>query len=191
MNMRYVLRLLLLSMVVVGCISARTLIPADTPESPKPQINFAVETATPTIAATSTPTLLLSVTSTVAHTPQRTATKLKSTAIAIRIVPTNTKLPTRVATNPPAATHAAVPQPGAGIQLIGLTSPISKGAYATITVQTTPGASCSITVIYKSGPSHAAGLDPKTTGGDGRVSWTWKVGTNTTPGTWSIVIACS
>ena len=52
-----------------------------------------------------------------------------------------------------------------------------------------PNARCSITVNYKSGPSHAAGLYPKRSTG-GRVSWTWKVGTRTTPGRWSIVVSC-
>lgn len=49
---------------------------------------------------------------------------------------------------------------------------------------------CSISVLYKSGPSHAAGLVSRTADGQGRVSWTWKVGTRTTPGFLPIVIAC-
>jgi len=44
-------------------------------------------------------------------------------------------------------------------------------------------------VYYKSGPSHAAGLYPKRPVG-GRVSWTWKVGTRTTPGRWPIRVSC-
>jgi len=52
-----------------------------------------------------------------------------------------------------------------------------------------PERSCSITVYYKSGPSHAQGLYPKCPVG-GRVSWTWKVGTRTTPGGWAIVVSC-
>ena len=74
------------------------------------------------------------------------------------------------------------------ISLVSLTSPIKRGATATLSIKTTPGAYCTITVIYKSGPGQAAGLGPKTAGSDGRVSWSWKVGTNTTPGTWSIVV---
>ena len=45
-----------------------------------------------------------------------------------------------------------------------------------------------ITFHYKSGPSKAKGLDPKTSDGNGNCSWTWKVGTNTTPGDWKITI---
>jgi hypothetical protein len=48
---------------------------------------------------------------------------------------------------------------------------------------------CSITVRYKSGPSHAQGLFRKSPV-RGRVSWTWKVGTRTTPGTWPIYVSC-
>jgi hypothetical protein len=43
-------------------------------------------------------------------------------------------------------------------------------------------------VYYKSGPSNAQGLGSKTADGSGHVTWTWKVGTTTTPGTWSIVV---
>jgi hypothetical protein len=46
-----------------------------------------------------------------------------------------------------------------------------------------------ITVNYKSGPSHAAGLYPKRTTA-GRVSWSWMVGTRTTPGRWTIDVYC-
>lgn len=69
-----------------------------------------------------------------------------------------------------------------------VTSPVGAGAYATCTAKTAPGAICSITVYYKSGPSTAQGLYTKTAGSAGSVSWTWKVGTNTTPGTWRIVV---
>jgi len=48
-------------------------------------------------------------------------------------------------------------------------------------------ATCSITVYYKSGPSSAAGLYPEQ---GRRISWTWKVGTRTTPGRWPITVSC-
>ena len=47
-----------------------------------------------------------------------------------------------------------------------------------------------ITVTYKGGPSSAKGLEPKTADAGGRVSWSWAVGTNTTPGTWPIDVRC-
>ena len=45
-----------------------------------------------------------------------------------------------------------------------------------------------ITVYYKSGPSSASGLDPKTSDANGYVSWSWKVGGRTAPGTYRIVV---
>jgi hypothetical protein len=75
----------------------------------------------------------------------------------------------------------------ARVRLISVTSPIRHGSYATLTVSVAPTATCSPTVYYKSGPSHAAGLYPKR---GGRISWTWKVGTRTTPGRWPIVVSC-
>jgi hypothetical protein len=91
--------------------------------------------------------------------------------------PTNAPLPT-------ATTAGAAPSQ----ELVSLTSPVSPGAYATISVRTNPGASCSITVYYKSGPSKAQGLTPGAADDKGLCSWTWKVGPRTTPGTWSISV---
>jgi hypothetical protein len=75
----------------------------------------------------------------------------------------------------------------ARVRLVSITSPINHGAYATLTVSVSRVATCSITVYYRSGPSQAAGLYPKR---GRRISWTWKVGTRTTPGRWPIVVSC-
>lgn len=77
------------------------------------------------------------------------------------------------------------------VKLVSLSSPVSPGDDATVTVQTAPNASCNITVIYKSGPSRARGLFPKNADNRGRVDWTWRVGTRTTPGKWPISVTCS
>lgn len=78
-----------------------------------------------------------------------------------------------------------------GLEIVSVTSPVRAGANATLIAKTTPGASCGITVYYKSGPSSAQGLGPKTAGANGEVSWTWKVGSRTSAGTWRIVVNCS
>jgi hypothetical protein len=75
----------------------------------------------------------------------------------------------------------------ARVRLARVTSPISDGSYATLTVVVSPTARYSIAVYYKSGPSHAAGLYPKR---GARISWTWKVGTRKTLGRWPIRITC-
>jgi hypothetical protein len=77
------------------------------------------------------------------------------------------------------------------LALVALTSPVSHGNAASISVKTAPGAACMITVIYKSGPSRAKGLTSKTADNRGMVSWTWIVGTRTTPGKWPISVSCS
>ena len=63
------------------------------------------------------------------------------------------------------------------------------GDYATLTASVSPARRCTIVVHYKSGPSRAQGLYAKTPIAR-RVSWTWKVGTNTTPGRWAITVSC-
>lgn len=76
------------------------------------------------------------------------------------------------------------------LSVVSLSSPVAPFTDATIQVQTTPGASCSITVLYKSGPSKAKGLYPQTADGKGLITWRWRVGSNTTPGRWPIVVRC-
>ncbi len=67
---------------------------------------------------------------------------------------------------------------------------VGRGSNATLQAKTAPNMSCSIEVDYKSGPSTAAGLVVKNSDGAGNVSWTWKVGANTTPGAWPITVTC-
>src|SRR5437870_11972392 len=74
------------------------------------------------------------------------------------------------------------------VKLVSLTSPVSPGNPATIAISTTPGADCLISVFYMSGPSIANGLFLQSADTKGQVSWTWLVGSNTTPGTWPIHI---
>lgn len=63
-----------------------------------------------------------------------------------------------------------------------------QGSDATLGAQSLPGATCSITVYYKSGPSSAAGLVSKVADAECNVSWTWRVGSRTAPGTYRIVV---
>lgn len=67
---------------------------------------------------------------------------------------------------------------------------VKRGNYASIAAKTQARVSCAITVTYKSGRSTAAGLTRKAASSTGAVSWSWKVGTNTTPGSWPVVITC-
>ena len=87
------------------------------------------------------------------------------------------------------APAAKSPGARAKVRLVSLTSPIGAGSDATLAVAVATGTSCSIVVKYKSGPSSAAGLYPQRAKA-GRVSWTWMIGTRTTPGRWPIDISC-
>jgi hypothetical protein len=77
----------------------------------------------------------------------------------------------------------------AKVSLVSVTSPAHPGSYATLAARVSRNATCSIAVYYKSGRSVAQGLYPKRTVAH-RVSWTWMVGTRTTPGRWPITVSC-
>jgi micrococcal nuclease len=111
-----------------------------------------------------------------------------ATPTAVVVLPTATSAP-RATQAAPTATTA--PQTTFTVEIVSLTSPIPHGAYATLVIRTAPAAACTITVYYKSGPSKAQGLGAKTADASGQCSWTWRVGTNTTPGTWSIAVTAS
>ncbi|GIQ67479.1 hypothetical protein DUZ99_08535 [Xylanibacillus composti] len=76
----------------------------------------------------------------------------------------------------------------ATIEISSVTTPVYAGDYAELTARVRPGAKAEIDVIYKSGSSRAKGLEEKTADENGLVSWTWQVGSNTSAGTWSIVV---
>jgi micrococcal nuclease len=92
---------------------------------------------------------------------------------------------------PPSQPPLPPPTSAISLAIISVKSPVSPGAYATLKAQATPGAQCTITVYYKSGPSKAQGLYSKQADSNGDVSWTWKVGTRTTPGSWRIVVTAT
>jgi hypothetical protein len=91
---------------------------------------------------------------------------------------------------PIGSTASGAPTSKSTVRLVRVTSPISAGSYATLVARVSSSkVTCSITVYYASGPSRARGLYPKHPSG-GRVAWTWKVGTRTTPGRHRIVVSC-
>ena len=99
----------------------------------------------------------------------------------------------------PAPIPAVTPHPLAStpagsairVAITSLTSPIGRGSTATVSATTTPGAACTVVVLYKSGPSTASGLGPTTAGADGAVGWSWTVGSRTTTGSWPVTVTCA
>jgi hypothetical protein len=76
---------------------------------------------------------------------------------------------------------------GATVKRLSLTSPVRAGSYASLAVTVSPKARCTIAVVYDTVVSEAKGLGPKT---GGKITWRWRVGTNTHPGAWPIVVKC-
>lgn len=98
-----------------------------------------------------------------------------------------TEAPKPVTEAPKPVTEA--PKPAQVLEIISVTSPVKAGSNATLTIKCKPGTEYNIDVIYKKTASKAKGLDNKIAPASGTVSWTWKVGSNTTPGTFSIYVS--
>lgn len=75
------------------------------------------------------------------------------------------------------------------IQLNTMSSYVSPGESAYISIIAEPNTKYNISVEYKSGYSDAEGLIAKTSSASGFVSWRWVVGTRTYPGTYPITIS--
>lgn len=88
-----------------------------------------------------------------------------------------------------AAAAFAAPNTTATARLVSVTSPVARNAHATLVAHVALAQRCKIAVLYKTGPSQAKGLNPKRPE-QGRVSWTWMVGGNTTLGKWPIQVNC-
>jgi micrococcal nuclease len=88
-----------------------------------------------------------------------------------------------------AAAAFAAPNATMTARLVGVTSPARRNAEAALIAHVVPARRCTIAVLYKSGPSHAQGLSPKRPV-HGYVTWKWKVGGNTTLGSWPIQVDC-
>jgi hypothetical protein len=77
----------------------------------------------------------------------------------------------------------------ASVRLINVTSPVHRGSYATVSVQTFVRGTCSIRVHYGS-KAPVPGLTPKGTLFGGIVQWQWRVSRTASRGRWSIDISC-
>ena len=140
------------------------------------------------------------------HSPITTQLAVASPAPSSPAAVTPSENPTAAASSPapgPTNSHTPAPtprpnptpkpskSPSLTLKFTALSSPVNPGGYATATVLTSPGAYCTIVVEYKSGPSTASGLAPTNANSSGIASWTWKVGTRTTAGSWPVTVSCS
>lgn len=74
------------------------------------------------------------------------------------------------------------------VTIISYTKELYAGETAHLKIKGTPNTIYTLNVIYPSGKSKASGLGDEKSDKDGYVSWSWKVGTNTSSGTHSIVV---
>ncbi len=75
------------------------------------------------------------------------------------------------------------------LKLVSVTTPCENGSNATVTIIGKPNTEYKISVYYSTKASDAQGLEPKISDNNGNVSWTWKVGANTTAGEHEIKIS--
>jgi hypothetical protein len=94
--------------------------------------------------------------------------------------------PVKVVEPPKPAPNAKV---GASVQT--LTSPVKPGDNTSLTVKSTPGASCVITVVYDKTPSTDSGLKPQVADGFGIATWAWTVEPSAPLGTWPMKVTCT
>ena len=92
-------------------------------------------------------------------------------------------------TSAPTPTPSPTPEPIA-VTLVERTLVVATNKTASVSIETVPGADCSIDVQYESGSSEAKGLDPAVADTEGRITWSWRVGSNSAPGEVPIVIRC-
>jgi len=122
-------------------------------------------------------------------TPKATSTPTPTPTPIPTPSPTPTPTPRPAATAPVQPAQPAPVQP-ATVRLVNAPLSARHGTATTLIVKTSPNTGCSIEVDYKSGPSTAQGLGPKTSDAAGNVSWTWIVGSRTTLGQWPIYVTC-
>ena len=100
------------------------------------------------------------------------------------------RVPVSQAPGAPPATQPSAPA-SAGVTFVAVVGGAPGGA-ASVTVQTAPGAACTIGYVTPAGTqSSAQGLVPKTAERGGYVSWSWVIGSNTRPGTGSVTVTCN
>ena len=75
----------------------------------------------------------------------------------------------------------------ASVRKLGFTPTVRAGDYASVRVQATPKARCTITVVYDTTVSHAHGLGSKS---GTKLVWRWRVGTAMHSGWWPVTISC-
>lgn len=99
--------------------------------------------------------------------------------------------PTAAETTSPIVAHKPAADAKEGAAIEALTTPVSPGSNASVSVRTLPTSKCVISVVYNKVPSTDSGLAPKIAGDFGDATWSWTVGPSTPVGTWPVKVTCS
>lgn len=91
-------------------------------------------------------------------------------------------------TAPPQTEATEEPEDAQVLKILSSPETVSPRQEAVVVIQGKLNTEYRITVRYKSGPSQAAGLEPKITDAEGNASWTWRIGSRTSQGTYPIEI---
>jgi len=162
----------------VGLITTPTLTPTRLPQP----------TRTPTARPTGTPTYTTTPTPTLSLTPTPTASCTPTVTPSLTHTPSLT--PTRNYRPPVPKPGTPAPTPSVTYKFIKFTNPVKVGAYATVMIQTTPGAACFLNYRTPAGTfTTAKGIGSQTANSKGRCSWQWRIGTATRPGVGYVYIA--
>jgi hypothetical protein len=107
--------------------------------------------------------------------------------------PAPTAAPPAHVTSPPATPVVTAPPVAFGVTFVSLPNPAPLGGVADLSAKTSPGAICSIVVIWPSGNKSGAGglKTTPTAGADGIVAWSWNVASTTKPGTAKATVMCT
>lgn len=105
--------------------------------------------------------------------------------------PVATTIPTSSTTAPVVkpVQPAANAKESAAVEMIS--SPVTPGSNATISVRTNPGSTCTIAAVYNNVPSTDSGLTTKSADEYGSINWSWTVGPSVPLGTWPVKITCA
>lgn len=82
--------------------------------------------------------------------------------------------------------------PGSGVTITSIIATIARGNEESLSAHTTkPDESCSLSVVLPSGySSEASGLGADTTNASGNATWSWRVSSETDPGTARATVKC-
>ena len=72
-----------------------------------------------------------------------------------------------------------------------ISTPVSVGTNASMTVRTNAKSTCTISVLYKDVPGTDSGLVNKTADEYGMVTWTWSVNKSVPIGEWPVKVTCT